>query len=72
MLKLPMVIALIFAPLAAAIAFVIAYAEYAKHLVNKKRVLRIALRMALVTFLFFLIVPPLLIWLFLIAPGQGL
>jgi uncharacterized membrane protein len=71
MLLLPVVIAMIFAPLAAAIAFIITYAEYAKHLMEKRRVLRISLRMALVTFLFFLIIPPLLIWLFLVSPGKG-
>jgi hypothetical protein len=63
--KLVFFIALIFSPFAAAIAFVITYAEYAKHIVDKKKVLKRALRMALVTFVFFLIVPPLLIWLFL-------
>ncbi|MCK7480048.1 MAG: hypothetical protein M0C28_24305 [Candidatus Moduliflexus flocculans] len=58
-------IALLFSPLAAAMAFSITYAEYAKHLVDRKQVLRRALKTALVTFLFFLVVPPLLIWLFL-------
>jgi hypothetical protein len=58
-------IALMFSPFAAAIAFVITYAEYAKHIVDQKRVLKRALKMAVVTFIFFLVVPPLLIRLFL-------
>ncbi len=65
MLKLLFSISLIFAPFAAAIAFLITYAEYAKHFVDKKRVIKRALRMAIAAFLFFLIVPPLLLWLFL-------
>ena len=56
-------IALLFSPLAGALAFVITYMEYAKHFVDRKRVLRRAFMAALVAFLFFLIVPPLLIWL---------
>jgi hypothetical protein len=64
--KLIFFIALIFSPFAAAIAFIITYAEYAKHIVDQKRVLKRALKMALVAFVFFLIVPPLLIWLFMI------
>jgi hypothetical protein len=66
MWKLPVLLALLFAPLAGAIAFVITYAEYSKHLMDKSRVRKRALEAGLVTFLFFLIVPPLLIWLFLI------
>ncbi|MCK7468023.1 MAG: hypothetical protein MZU91_07820 [Desulfosudis oleivorans] len=65
MLKLIVTIAFVFAPLAAAIAFLITYEEYSKHLVDKRRVLKTALKMALVTFAFFMTVPPLLIWLFL-------
>jgi hypothetical protein len=64
-------IALVFAPLAGAVAFIITYQEYAKHLVDKKRVLRVALRMALATALFFLTVPPVLIWLFLVVLKRG-
>ena len=64
-------IALVFAPLAGAVAFIITYQEYAKHLVDKKRVLRVALRMALATSLFFLTVPPVLIWLFLVVLKRG-
>ena len=71
MVKLIVLIALALAPFAAAIAFVITYAEYAKHLVDKRRVLKTALRTALVTFVFFLTVPPFLIWLFLVVLGKG-
>ena len=59
-------VALVFSPFAAAIAFAIMYAEYSKHFVDKKKVLKRALRMALVAFVFFLIIPPLWIWLFLV------
>jgi hypothetical protein len=64
-LKLVFFLVLIFSPFAAAIAFIITYAEYSKHLVDKKKVLRKALGMAQVTLVFFLTVPPLLILLFL-------
>lgn len=66
MLKVVFLVALIFSPFAAAIAFAITYAEYSKHFVDKKKVLKRALRMALVAFVFFLIIPPLLIWLFMV------
>jgi hypothetical protein len=65
-LKLIFFIALIFSPFAAAAAFAITYAEYSRHFIDKKKVLKRALRMALVTFIFFLIVPPFLIWLFMV------
>jgi hypothetical protein len=58
-------VALLFSPLAGALAFVITSMEYAKHFVDRKKVMKQAWRAALVAFLFFLIVPPLLIWLFL-------
>lgn len=64
-LKLIFSIALVFAPFAAAIAFIITYEEYSRHLVDKRKVLMISLRMALVTFVFFMTVPTLLIWLFM-------
>ena len=64
-MKLAFVIALVFSPFAAAIAFVITYSEYAKHFVDKKKALKKALGMALVAFIFFLIVPPLVIWILL-------
>jgi hypothetical protein len=64
-LKLIFTIALVFAPFAAAIAFIITYEEYAKHLVDMRKVFWISLRMALVTLVFFLTVPTLLIWLFM-------
>jgi hypothetical protein len=57
--------ALLFSPLAGALAFVITSMEYAKHFVDRKKVRKQAWRAALVAFLFFLIVPPLLIWLVL-------
>jgi hypothetical protein len=69
--KLVFFIALALAPFTAAMALVIAYAEYAKHLVDRGKVLKTALRMALVTLLFFLTVPPFLIWQFLVVPGHG-
>jgi|WetSurMetagenome_2_1015567.scaffolds.fasta_scaffold195692_3 hypothetical protein len=52
--KLVFYLALAFAPLAAASAFIIAWAEYAKHPVDRKRVLKAALRMSFLTFIFFL------------------
>jgi len=55
----------LFAPLAGAIAFVVTCAEYSRHLVDRSQVLKRALEAGFVTFVFFLIVPPLLIWLFL-------
>jgi hypothetical protein len=64
-LGLPVRLALLFAPLAGAVAFVITYAEYSRHLVDRSQVLKRALEAGFVTFVFFLIVPPLLIWLFL-------
>jgi len=60
---LPVLIALIFAPLAGTIAYIITYAEYSRHLVDRSRVPKRALEAGLVTFVFFLVVPPLLIWL---------
>jgi hypothetical protein len=62
--------ALAFDPLAAASAFIITWAEYAKHPVDRKRVLKAALRMAFLTFIFFLAVPTFLIWLFLVILGK--
>jgi hypothetical protein len=64
-IKVIFLVVLIFSPFAAAIAFIITYEEYSKHLVDKREVLRISLRMALVTLVFFLTVPTLLIWLFM-------
>jgi len=72
MVKLIFYIALALAPFAGAIAFIITYQEYAKHLVDKKRVLKVSLRAALVAFLFFLLVPTLLIWLFFTVLGMKL
>jgi len=64
-MSMVVLIALLFSPLAGALAFIITYMEYAKHFVDKKRVIRRAWGAALAAFLFFLIVPPLLIWLFM-------
>ena len=63
--KLIFTVALVFAPFAAAIAFIITCEEYSKHLVDKRKVLMNSLRMALVNLVFFLTVPTLLIWLFM-------
>lgn len=64
-LKLIFTVALVFAPIAAAIAFIITYEEYSKHLVDKRKALTLSLRMALTTLAFFLTVPTFLIWLFM-------
>ncbi|HVP91975.1 MAG TPA: hypothetical protein VMS75_12250 [Terriglobales bacterium] len=58
-------IALLFSPLAAAPAHAITSMEYAKHFVDRRKVRTWAWRAALVAFLFFLVFPPVLIWLFL-------
>jgi hypothetical protein len=60
-MRLPLLLALFFAPLAGAIAFVIAYAEYSKHLFDKSRSGE-ELEAGLLAFVFFLVVPPPLIW----------
>jgi len=70
--KLILFIALGFAPFAGIIAFIITYQEYAKHLVDKRRVLRISLRAALVTFVFFLVIPAFFFWLFFVVLGAKL
>jgi len=64
-LKLVFYVALIFSPFAAATAFIITYAEYSKHLIDRGQVRKRAWRAALEAFLFFLVVPPFLIWLFM-------
>ena len=58
-------IALLFSPLAGALAYAITSMEYAKHFVDRRKVRKRAWRTALVAFLFFLVVPPILIWLLL-------
>jgi len=70
--KLIFFIALALAPFAGAIAFIITYQEYAKHLVDRKRVMRTSLRAALVAFAFFLVVPTFFIWLFIVVLGAKL
>jgi hypothetical protein len=66
MMKASFFLSLLFSSFAAAVAFFITYAEYARRLTDRKKVLKRALEMGLVSFVFFSIVPPLLIWLFLI------
>jgi hypothetical protein len=61
----PVLPALLFAPLPGAIASVIAWAGYSKPLIDKSRVLKRTLEAGLVTFGLFLIVPPLSMRLFL-------
>ncbi|OPY07413.1 MAG: hypothetical protein A4E66_02050 [Syntrophus sp. PtaB.Bin001] len=46
-------IALIFSPVAAAMAFLIVYDEYQRHFTERKNALKIALKAALATFIFF-------------------
>jgi hypothetical protein len=58
MLKLVLLLSLLFAPLAASMASVITYGEYARHLVDRKKVRKRAWEEALATFLFFFLVPP--------------
>jgi H+/Cl- antiporter ClcA len=65
-LMLPILLSLFLAPFAGVLGYIITYAEYSKHLVDRRSVRRKALEAGLVSFLFFLIVPPLLIWFFLI------
>jgi hypothetical protein len=57
------VIGVLFGSLAAACAFVIAYAEYARHFPGKARPVRMALQTALVALAFFLLASLLLPWL---------
>jgi hypothetical protein len=57
-------LALLFSPFASALAFGITYSEFIKHFVDRKRARRKALGVALGTFIFFSIVPPLLILIF--------
>jgi hypothetical protein len=47
-------IALIFSPLASAMAFIITYSEYLRHYPDKKKPGRLAVEAALVTLLFFI------------------
>jgi hypothetical protein len=57
------IIGVLFGSLAAACAFVIAYAEYERHFPGRARPLRMALQAALVTFAFFVLASLLLPWL---------
>ncbi len=47
-------IALIFSPLASAMAFIITYGEYLHHYPDKKKPMKLAIEAALVTFTFFI------------------
>ena len=47
-------IALIFSPLASAMAFIITYGEYLHHYPDKKKPMKLAIEAALVTFIFFI------------------
>jgi len=51
--SITVVTAMIFSPLASAMAFVITYGEYLRHYPDKKQPLRLAMEAALVTFAFF-------------------
>jgi len=48
-------IALIFSPLASAMAYLITYGEYLHHYPDKKRPVKLAIEAALVTFVFFIV-----------------
>jgi hypothetical protein len=60
MLLFSIVIGAIFSTLAALCAFVITYGEYLKHFPDKRRPLKMALKMALAAFAFFMLVSVLL------------
>jgi hypothetical protein len=64
-LLLPLLLGSIFGALAAAAAFLITYQEYAHHFPDKARPRKMALRMALVAFLFF-IISILVVWIIFI------
>jgi len=49
-------IALVFSPLASAMAYLITYAEYSHHYPDKRQPVKMALQAALVTLMFFIIV----------------
>ncbi len=51
--SLSLVIALIFSPLASAMAYIITYGEYLRHYPDKKQPMKLALEAALVTLVFF-------------------
>jgi len=51
---LSVAIALIFSPLASAMAFIVTYGEYLRHYPDKKQPMKLALEAALVTLVFFI------------------
>jgi hypothetical protein len=58
MTTVPLLFGLIFAPLAALMAFLVTYGEYAHHYSNRKKPLRLAIESAVVSF----IVVGVLVW----------
>jgi hypothetical protein len=54
-IKMSLGIALIFSPLASAIAFLITYSEYLHHYPDNRQPVRMATRTAIVTFAFFIV-----------------
>jgi uncharacterized membrane protein YccC len=54
MLRLFVPLGAVFALLASAMAFLISWQEYSRHFHERKRALRLALRTAILTFLFFM------------------
>ena len=64
-LLLPLLLGSIFGALAAAAAFLITYQEYTHHFPDKARPRQMALRMALVAFLFF-VISILVVWIIFI------
>ena len=64
-LLLPLLLGSIFGVLAASAAYLITYQEYIRHFPDRARPRKMALRMALVTFLFF-VISILVIWIIFI------
>lgn len=54
MLTFNLVVGFVFAVIGGVMAFIITYEEYAKKFVDRKKPVKIALRMAVVTFAFFM------------------
>jgi len=65
-LLLPLILGSIFGALAAAAAYLITYQEYIHHFPDKGRPRKMALRMALVAFLFF-VISILIVWIIFIG-----
>jgi uncharacterized membrane protein len=60
MMALNLMIGSVFSVIGGVIAFPITYEEYAKRFVDRRRAVKMALRMAVVTFLFFMFLSALL------------